>query len=165
MEKVDSVFVVKMNDNVKNMVKYLDYKFTLQDIHQNITHKFAAIQGGLDKVHGDFKNHNDQEGCGYHLEERIHMFQNDIAGSNPIDIAFKQNSIFCIKAFIDCLLHLTHEISFRNYVDKALLLMISRGLDVKKYINNVILFHPIWEKKTIYSKEEEAIIKPFNNSI
>jgi len=152
LEKIDSDFVAKMNHNVKNMVKYLDFNYTIGEIHQNITHKCAAIQGGIDKVHGDFKNHVEWEELGFHLNDRIHMFQDDIAGNNPIDIAFRQNSIFCIKAFVDSLLHLTDEISFRNYVDKALLLMISRGLDVKRYVKSDIFFPPIWKKKTIYSK-------------
>jgi len=34
------------------------------------------------------------------------MFQEDISGMSPIDIAFEKNSIFSIKAFVDSLLNL-----------------------------------------------------------
>ena len=57
---------------------------------------------------------------------------------NAIDYAFKRDSIFCIKAFVDSLLILSDkgESQFRNCFDKALLLMISRGMDVKELVNS-----------------------------
>lgn len=38
---------------------------------------------------------------------QVHMYQSDIGGYNAIDYAFKRNSIFCIKAFVETLLILT----------------------------------------------------------
>ena len=61
----------------------------------------------------------------------IHMYQDDISGINAITIAFKRNSIFCIKAFVDNLLELQNGSQFRNCFDKALLIMINKGMDVK----------------------------------
>jgi hypothetical protein len=59
------------------------------------------------------------------------MYLDDISGLNAVDVAFQNNSIFCIKAFVDYLITLTEEVSFRNCFDKALILMINRGMDVK----------------------------------
>ena len=64
------------------------------------------------------------------------MYQADISGNNVIDYAFKKGSIFCIKAFVETLLILTGEDKFRNCFDKAILLMISRGMDVKELVNS-----------------------------
>ena len=58
------------------------------------------------------------------------MYQNDIEGLNPIDIALKQNAIFSIKAFSDSLLMLEDENLFRNCICQALLLLISHGIEV-----------------------------------
>jgi hypothetical protein len=43
--------------------------------------------------------------------------------------------------------------------------MISRGLDVKRYVQSDIFFPPIWKKKTIYSKHEDPITRPFNSHV
>lgn len=64
------------------------------------------------------------------------MFQEDINGQNAIDNAFEKNSIFCIKAYVDFLLTLANsdDIQFTNCFDKALLLMINKGMDVKELV-------------------------------
>ena len=93
------------------------------------------------------------------------MFQDDIAGNNAIDIAFRMNSIYSIKAFVDSLLHLQDEITFRNYVDKALLMMISNGLDVINYVRSEIFFPQIWKKRIIYCKQQKPIAVPFNGHV
>jgi hypothetical protein len=64
------------------------------------------------------------------------MYQPDISGINAIDHAFKKNAIFCIKAYVETLILLTDEVHFRNCFDKALLLMISKGIDVKELVNS-----------------------------
>lgn len=165
LEKIDSDLVAKMNYNVKNMAKYLDSSFSIREIHQNIAWKQAAIQGGQDKVHGDFKNSIEYQSLSIHFLDRIHMFQDDIAGNNAIDIAFRMNSIYSIKAFVDSLLHLQDEITFRNYVDKALLMMISNGLDVINYVRSEIFFPQIWKKRIIYCKQQKPIAVPFNGHV
>lgn len=72
---------------------------------------------------------------------KVHMYQPDISNKNAIDYAFQKNAIFCIKAFVDTLLILSDENQFRNCFDRALLLMIERGLDVKSLVNSS-LFYP-----------------------
>ena len=72
------------------------------------------------------------------------MYQDDISGQNVIDYAFKKNAIFCIKAFVDTLLVLTEEKQFRNCIDKALLMMINRGMDVKELVNSELFYPTIW---------------------
>ena len=37
------------------------------------------------------------------------MYQDDMSGESAIDNAFKNNSIFCIKAFIDNLLEISND--------------------------------------------------------
>lgn len=165
LEKIDSDLVATMNYNVKNMAKYLDSSFSIREIHQNIAWKQAAIQGGLDKVHGDFKNAIEYQSLSIHFLDRINMFQDDIAGDNAIDIAFRMNSIYSIKAFVDSLLHLQEEITFRNYVDKALLMMISNGLDVINYVKSDIFFPQIWKKRIIYCKQQSPVTVPFNGHL
>jgi len=59
------------------------------------------------------------------------MYQADLMGNNVIDYAFQKNAIFCIKAFVESLMVLPDEIQFRNCFDKALLMMIKKGIDVK----------------------------------
>ena len=47
------------------------------------------------------------------------MYQTDIAGMNAIDYAFKKDSIFCIKSFVDSILKLSDagKGQFRNCFD------------------------------------------------
>ena len=73
------------------------------------------------------------------------MFQNDVAGLNAIDYAFKKNAILCIKSFVETLLILdVKQISFRNCFDKAILMMINRGMEVKELINSELFYPAIW---------------------
>lgn len=51
---------------------------------------------------------------------------------------------------MESLITLTEEVSFRNCFDKALVLMITRGMDVKKLVNSDVFFPKIWRKKNIY---------------
>ena len=76
---------------------------------------------------------------------KIHMYQKDVSGQNAIDCAFNMNAIFCIRAFVETLLILTEDVSFQNCFDKALLLMINRGMDVKDLVNSELLYVSIWK--------------------
>mmetsp|Transcript_26611 Transcript_26611/g.40609 ORF Transcript_26611/g.40609 Transcript_26611/m.40609 type:complete len:114 (+) Transcript_26611:5144-5485(+) len=93
------------------------------------------------------------------------MYQQDILGLNAIDHAFKKNSIFCIKAFVDTLLVLPEEVQFRNCFDKALLLMINRGMDVKELVSSQIFFPQVWTNQSLFSPLKEPIIVPYNGDI
>ena len=95
----------------------------------------------------------------------VHMYQEDISGKNAIDIAFEHNSIFCIKAFVDSLLQLTSEKQFRNSFDKALLMMINKGINVCELVTSDLFYPPIWTEKTIFSENQEICIEPYNNDI
>lgn len=73
------------------------------------------------------------------------MFQNDVAGLNAIDYAFKKNAILCIKSFVETLLILdVKQVSFRNCFDKAILMMINQGMEVKELINSELFYPTIW---------------------
>jgi hypothetical protein len=95
----------------------------------------------------------------------VHMYQEDICGKNPIDNAFEKNSIFSIKLFIDSLLQMNNEQQFRNCFDEALLLMISKGMDVKELINSSLLFVPLWTKYTIFSDTQAQTVATYNNEL
>lgn len=68
------------------------------------------------------------------------MYQADISVQNAIDYAFHKNAIFCIKTFVETLLLLKDEEQFRGCFDKAILLMISRGIDVKDLARSSLFF-------------------------
>ena len=93
------------------------------------------------------------------------MYQEDLCGVNAIDNAFANNSIFCIKAFVDNLLQLTDEMHFRNCFDKALVIMIRKGLDVKDLVNSNLLYPPIWQNQSFFSQTQDIVIKPYNNDV
>jgi len=84
---------------------------------------------------------------------------------NAIDYAFQKNAIYCIKAFVETLLILPDEIQFRNCFDKALLLMITRGMDVKQLVNSQLFYPKIWTKLSIFSSTKEPLIVPYNKNI
>lgn len=79
------------------------------------------------------------------------MYQSDISGCNVIDYAFIKNAIFCIKAFVETLLILSDEESFANCFDKALLMMISKNMDVKDLVNSELFYVSIWKEQTVFS--------------
>ena len=60
---------------------------------------------------------------------------------NAIDYAFSRNAIYCVKAFVESLLMLPNSNQFKNCFDKAVLLMINRGMDVKELVKSP-LFYP-----------------------
>ena len=86
-------------------------------MQQNVisTSKGKKVEGENDELNYQYK---------------IHMFQRDIAGFNSVDYAFEHRQIFCLKAFVESLLKLPNEPSFRNCFNKALLFMIEKGIDV-----------------------------------
>jgi hypothetical protein len=93
------------------------------------------------------------------------MYQEDIQGKNAIDIAFEKNSIFSIKIFVDNLLELADRSQFRNSFDKALLLMIMKGMDVKELVNSNLFYSTIWNKYIIFSQVSDIEIAIYNNSL
>ena len=87
----------------------------------------------------------------------IHMYQEDMSGESAIENAFKKNSIFSIKAFIDNLLDIQNDEgsnSFRNCFDGALLLMIKKGMDVTDLCNSSLFYPSIWLDYKLFSKFE-----------
>ena len=95
----------------------------------------------------------------------IHMFQNDIEGMNPIDIALKKNAIFSIKAYSDTLLILKDENLFRDCIDQAVLLLIKRGIDVNQLLSSYVIYPEIWKSLTVYSTVDKITTAPFNGDI
>jgi len=65
---------------------------------------------------------------------QVHMYQQDLEGLSAIDYAFRKNAIFCIKAFVETLLLLPDTHQFSNCFNKALLLMINKGMNVKQLV-------------------------------
>ena len=49
---------------------------------------------------------------------------------NTVDYAFEHRRTFCLKAFVEALLKLPNEPAFRDCFNKALLLMIEKGINV-----------------------------------
>ena len=90
------------------------------------------------------------------------MYQDDISGQNAIDNAFKRNSVFCIKAFVDNLLQFADDLKIRNCFDKVVLLMIKKGLDVKQLCNSSLLYPQIWTCHSIFSPCPKPIAVAYN---
>ena len=95
------------------------------------------------------------------------MYQRDISGQSVIDYAFEKKAIFCIKAFVETLLILSNdeENQFRNCFDKAILLMIEKGMDVKELVNSELFFPQIWQGKSVFSAIQDARIVPYNGDL
>ena len=89
----------------------------------------------------------------------------DYTGQNAIDYAFNRNAIFCIKAFVETLLILTDDVTFQNCFDKALLMMVSRGMDVKDLVNSELFYVSIWKDVPVFSNVAELTIAPYNGEI
>ena len=68
-----------------------------------------------------------------------------MSGKNAIDYAFEKNSIFCIKLFVDNLLQFKNDPHFENCFDRALIMMINKGMDVKELVDSNIFYTPIWK--------------------
>ena len=113
-----------MNHDCKNMKKYLNCEYQIEEIQQNILSRKAHQPGDVGKKK---LLKSDQE---LKSKDMIHMFQNNIEGMNPIDIALEKNAIFSIKAYSDTLLILKDENLFRDCINQAVLLLIKRGIDV-----------------------------------
>jgi hypothetical protein len=93
------------------------------------------------------------------------MYQSDISGQNAIDEAFKKDAVFCIKAFVETLIILTDEVKFRNCFDKALLMMISKGMDVKELVSSELFFATIWKNLSLFSSVSEPVIIAYNDNV
>mmetsp|Transcript_14473 Transcript_14473/g.22459 ORF Transcript_14473/g.22459 Transcript_14473/m.22459 type:complete len:174 (+) Transcript_14473:4791-5312(+) len=146
-----------MNLQIKNINFYLKrtkFKFELGSV------KKTRIGGA------EILNVSDEEQAHFvTTKQMVHMYQDDIVGSNAIDNAFEMNSIFSIKAFVDNLLQLTEEVTFRNCFDQALILMIKKNLDVKKLVNSDLFYPPLWQNRTIFSKHEAPAIRSYRKSL
>jgi hypothetical protein len=84
---------------------------------------------------------------------------------NAIDNAFKKNAIFCIKAFVETLIILTDDVNFRNCFDKALLMMISKGMDVKELVSSELFYATIWNDLSLHSQVSDTVIIPYNGQV
>ena len=93
------------------------------------------------------------------------MYQKDIGGYNAIDEAFRKNSFFCIKAFVETSLIMTEEREFRNCFDKAMLPMIDKGMDVKELVNSDLLLVPLWKHLSLFSSCGETVFVAYNEDI
>ena len=93
------------------------------------------------------------------------MYQKDIAGLNAIDQAFRKNSFFCIKAFVETLLIMTDEGQFKNCFDKAILQMITKGMDVKDLVNSELFYVPAWTHLSLFSSSDETEFVGYNEDI
>lgn len=143
IEKVDAQFIKLLNYGIRNINNYLN-----KSIYKG---KFVPVCQSKDHFHVS--------------ENLVHMYQEDMSGKNAIDNAFEKNSIFCIKAFVDSLLQLTDEMQFKNCFDKALLLMINKGMDVKELVKSTILYPPLWTHHTVFSPDQNLKIQPYNNEL
>jgi hypothetical protein len=83
---------------------------------------------------------------GSNYSKAVNMFQENMVGKNAIDYAFEKNSIFSIKLFVNSLLEMNDKEKFKNCFDKALILMIEKGMDVKELVSSNLMYPPIWTK-------------------
>ena len=155
IDKIDVAFIDEMNAKIKNVYHYISTKSLAVDLNylQMISKKHLNNQ--------DY----DANQMGKLGDSSVHMYQEDISGKNAIDNAFDQNSIFSIKAFVDSLLQLTDEAQFKNCFDKALLLMVNKGMDVKELVNSNLFYPPVWTKYTLFSEMKEPAIRPYSNEL
>jgi len=70
-----------------------------------------------------------------------------------------------LKAFVESLLKLPNEPSFRNCFNKALLFMIEKGINVQNLVTSELFFPTIWKKATVYSAKTEPSIQHYNGDI
>ena len=92
------------------------------------------------------------------------MYQVDIGGMNAIDYAFNRNAIFSIKAFVETLLILTDS-KFRNCFDKAILMMINRGMEIKDLVNSELFYASIWTEMSLFSPNENVQLLAYSGEV
>jgi len=73
--------------------------------------------------------------------------------------------MFSIKAYSDALLILKDENLFRDCINQALLLLISRGIEVNQLLSSYVIYPEIWKSMTVYSTVESVTIAPFEGEI
>ena len=93
------------------------------------------------------------------------MYQENIAGKNAIDLAFNKNSIFCISAFVESLLKMNETSQFNNCFDKAFLMMLRKGMDMKDLLQSSLIYPILWQNETIYHDSPELNIVAYNNDL
>ena len=162
---IDPDFIQNMNKNVKNIALYVNPKRDLSSESylppDNSNEEAGATKAAGTSVHKAIDNV--ELFClnqGY-----IHMYQKDIAGLNAIDHAFRKNSFFCIKAFVETLLIMTDEGQFNNCFDKAILQMIAKGMDVKELVNSELFYVPVWTHLSLFSATDETEFLGYNEEI
>jgi len=60
---------------------------------------------------------------------------------------------------------LPDEVQFRNCFDKAILLMIKRGMDVKELVNSHLFYCSLWPNKSLFSSSKAKVVLPYNGDI
>ena len=154
-----------MNQNVKNIALYVNPK---RDLNSEMLLPADEMneEAWVGKVVGKSVQKAIDNAELFRLNQgHIHMYQKDIAGYNAIDHAFKKNSFFCIKAFVEKLLIMSDEGQFNNCFDKAILEMIAKGLDVKDLINSGLFYVPVWTHLSLFSASDETEFLAYNQDI
>jgi hypothetical protein len=62
-------------------------------------------------------------------------------------------------------MQLTDDSQFRNCFDRAVLLMIVKGMDVKELVNSDLFYPPIWKKSSIFSEQQKPKIIAYHNDL
>ena len=167
LEKIDAQFIIDMNTNVHNIAMYMKPNLIMVNntrVNADLYQESEGIGVQKAKIHSFIKVLDNTESF-IANSGKIHMYQKDIAGQNAIDYAFNRNAIFCIKAFVETLLILTDDVTFQNCFDKALLMMVSRGMDVKDLVNSELFYVSIWKDVPVFSNVAELTIAPYNGEI
>ena len=60
---------------------------------------------------------------------------------------------------------LTDDANFRNCFDKALLMMIQKGLDVEELVNSNLFYPRLWPTISAYSADQEMRFLPYNGEL
>lgn len=166
LERIDGEFIAHMNDHVENIALYVSVRYQIgQDCRRVLLDQSNDENQAQKPKKIQTKVYDNSELFGLNAG-LVHMYQPDIATYNAIDYAFQKNAIFCINAFVESLLILTHEDQhFRNCFDKAVLPLINRGMDVKDLVNSPLFYAPLWERHSLFSPNKEPVIIPYNDDI
>ena len=170
LEKIDAEFIMNMNALVQNITMYMKSNLVLINDNTRFNSDFYQEGEGFGQVQQKVKSYSfmkilDNTESFMVNSGKIHMYQKDISGQNAIEVALEMNAIFCIRAFVDTLMILTDDVTFQNCFDKALLLMIMRGMDVKDLVNSELFYVSIWKDVPVFSSTAALTIAPYDGEI
>jgi hypothetical protein len=155
LDQINGSFIMMLNNHSKSISK-LTCPPELQDCNSKEETFMTSSKTLMSKQQRTMMEKR-QRVQGY-----VHMYQMDIDGNTAIDKAFRHNAIFCVKALGETILTLPDDDQFRSCFDKALVMMIQKGVDVKELVKSPLFFGSLWETKVIFSNDRTTRVAPYN---